>query len=362
MTAGADSRPSDDAFAADPPAADAAAADPRGAGLERYALVVPETAAGVRLDAFLAGAIESVSRSRIRRAIDGGLAAVNGEREKASYRLSAGERVEVRIPAVAEGPLAEPTPIDVLYEDEAIVVVNKPPGMVVHPAKGHWAGTLAGALVYRFEHLSGVGGAVRPGIVHRLDRDTSGVIVAAKTDAAHAALAEQFHNRAVTKEYLAIVAGRPDRDADRVVEPIGPHPTHREKMALRGDHPESRAAETFFEVVERFPGFALVRAAPKTGRTHQIRLHLVHLRCPVLCDKQYGSRSRITVGEVRAITRHKDLAPGLAGDAVLLDRQALHAHRLSVVHPTSGERVTFEAPLAADMGQMLAVLRQTAGG
>jgi 23S rRNA pseudouridine1911/1915/1917 synthase len=328
-------------------------------GAEAFSLVVDESASGQRLDAFLAAAIKTISRARIRRAIDEGLATVDGRREKASYRVAAGERIEVQVAAAVEAPQPEPIPLDVLYEDDSIAVVNKPPGMVVHPAKGHWAGTLAGALVHRFnEQLSGVGGQVRPGIVHRLDRDTSGVIVVAKTDAAHQSLAEQFHERDVKKEYLAIVAGRPDRDADRVNEPIGPHPTHREKMALRTDHPDARPAETFFEVVERFPGFALMRAHPKTGRTHQIRLHLAHIRCPVLCDKQYGSRSRITVGELRGITRAKRLAPELPEDAVLLDRQALHAHRLSFAHPKSGELLTFEAPMPSDIERLLTYLRE----
>jgi len=326
--------------------------------VEHFSLVVDEAGAGRRLDAHLAAALKSVSRARIRRAIDAELATVNGVNQKASYRLAAGERIELQIPAVVEAPQPEPTPLDVLYEDETIAVVNKPPGMVVHPAKGHWAGTLASALVHRFNQLSGVGGLVRPGIVHRLDRDTSGAIVVAKNDAAHQALAEQFHNRTVRKEYLAIIAGRPDRDADRVNEPIGPHPTHREKMALRGDHPDSRPAETFFEVVERFPGFALMRAHPKTGRTHQVRLHLAHIRCPVLCDKQYGGRSRITVGELRAITRQKRLASGLLDDAVVLSRHALHAHRLSFAHPTSGVAVDVEAPLPLDMAGLLTILRQ----
>jgi 23S rRNA pseudouridine1911/1915/1917 synthase len=335
------------------PPASAESAD----GVEAFSHVVGEPASGQRLDAFLAAVIKTISRARIRRSIDAGLATVDGRQEKPSYRVSSGERIEVRVAAAVEAPLPEPIPLDVLYEDDAIAVVNKPPGMVVHPAKGHWAGTLAAALVHRFNvQLSGVGGQVRPGIVHRLDRDTSGVIVVAKTDAAHQSLAAQFHERHVKKEYLAIVAGRPDRDADRVNEPIGPHPTHREKMALRADHPDARPAETFFEVVERFPGFALVRAHPKTGRTHQIRLHLAHLRCPVLCDKQYGSRSRITVGELRGITRLKRLAPDLPEDAVLLDRQALHAHRLSLAHPTRGEPLTFEAPLPRDMQQLVTYL------
>jgi 23S rRNA pseudouridine1911/1915/1917 synthase len=337
-----------------------AAAEPA-SGVEHFAFTIDEGGAGQRLDAFLAASAKLVSRSRIRRAIDAGLATVNGDQQKASYRLSVGERIELDVPAAVETPQPEPIPLDVLYEDDAIVVVNKPAGMVVHPAKGHWAGTLAAALVHRFTQLSGVGGAVRPGIVHRLDRDTSGVIVVAKTDAAHQSLAEQFHNRTVKKEYLAIVSGRPDRDADRVNVPIGPHPTHRERMALRGDHADSRPAETFFEVVERFPGFALMRAHPKTGRTHQIRLHLAHIRCPVLCDKQYGSRSRITAGELRAITRQKQLAVGIPDDEVLLARQALHAHRLSFSHPTSGESLTVEASLARDIARLLDILRNGCG-
>lgn len=327
---------------------------------ELFALVVDDASSGQRLDAYLATSIAGVSRARIRRAIDNGLAMVNGAQQKAAHRLLAGDRVEVRVPPSVDAPLPEPIPLDVLYEDEAIAVVNKPAGMVVHPAKGHWAGTLAAALVHRFEQqLSSVGGQVRPGIVHRLDRETSGVIVVAKTDAAHEDLARQFHDRLVQKEYIAITSGRFDRDADRVNEPIGQHPTHREKMAVRPGHPDSRPAETFFEVIERFPGFALVRARPKTGRTHQIRVHLMHLRCPVLCDKQYGGRSRVTLGELRSVTRQKRLGDDAPDDEVLMTRHALHAHRLSFAHPTSGKPLTFEAPLPADMAAVLKALRQT---
>jgi 23S rRNA pseudouridine1911/1915/1917 synthase len=334
--------------------------EPGEVGAEHFAIVVDDAGAGQRLDAFLAAAIPSASRSRVRRAIDHAWAKVNGEPQRAAYRVAAGEQIDVLVPSAPEGPQPEATPLDVLYEDEAIVVVNKPPGMVVHPAKGHWSGTLAAALVHHFGELSGIGGAARPGIVHRLDRDTSGAIVIAKTDAAHEALAAQFHDREVAKEYLAIVAGCPDRDADRVVAAIGPHPSHREKMALRDNHPDSRPAETFFEVVERFPGFALVRAKPKSGRTHQIRLHLMHLRTPVLCDRLYGGRARITAGELRAITR-RSCAMGQPDEAVLLSRQALHAHRLAVVHPLSGQPLEFEAPLPADIERLLAALRETRG-
>ena len=185
----------------------------------------------------------------------------------------------------------------------AIVVVNKPAGMIVHPAKGHWEGTLASALAHHFGTLSGRGGPTRPGIVHRLDRDTSGVIVVAKNDQAHDALAAQFKSREVEKEYLAIVVGVPDRDRDVIDEPIGDHPTQREKKAIRREDPSARPAVTVYEVVERFAGYALVRALPKTGRTHQIRIHLAHIGYPVLCDRLYGGRAIIT--ELELIPRDK---------------------------------------------------------
>ena len=345
---GAEERPPDAADAAVPGDAEV-----------RMTAVVDESHAGGRLDAILAAVLTGVSRARIRRAIDGGLVLVDGLAMKAAGRVTAGARIEITLPPAPEGPLPEPIPLTILYEDESLIVVDKPPGMVVHPAKGHWQGTLAAALVHHCGALSTTGGATRPGIVHRLDRDTSGVIVAAKTDAVHQALAEQFHARTVEKEYLALVAGSPNWDADRVNLPVGPHPTHREKMALRPNHPESRPAETFFEVVKRYRGFALMRAKPRTGRTHQIRLHLAHLRCPVLCDKHYGGRAKITAGELRTMLRDKTLAADLAEDAVLLDRQALHAHRLSFDHPTTGLRMTFEAPLPADIRNLQAILQQS---
>jgi 23S rRNA pseudouridine1911/1915/1917 synthase len=232
--------------------------------------------------------------------------------------------------------------------------------MIVHPAKGHWEGTLASALAHHFGALSGRGGPTRPGIVHRLDRDTSGVIIVAKNDQAHDALAAQFKSRHVVKEYLAIVAGEPDRDRDVIDEPIGDHPTHREKKAIRRDDASARPAVTEYEVAERFVGYAFLRALPKTGRTHQIRLHLTHIGCPVLCDRLYGGRVRIT--ELELIPRDKlaqDESLGQqAAEAVLLDRQALHAHRLAFSHPTTGARVQFEAPLPDDMQRTLAALRR----
>ena len=311
---------------------------------------------GQRLDVFLTNQIAESSRVRIRRGIDDAGARVDGTVRKASYHLRAGQSVEfVLPPPLAGGPEPEAIVLSILYEDEAIAVVDKPPGMVVHPAKGHWSGTLASALVHHFDRLSEQGGALRPGILHRLDRDTSGVIVVAKTDAAHQQLAEQFKARSVSKEYLAIAVGCPDRDRDLIDHPIGEHPTHREKKALRSNHSSSREAQTFYEVEQRFPGFALMKAFPKTGRTHQIRLHLASIGCPVLCDKLYGGQTQITIAECRTRCRNPKLAIDRQPGEVLLDRQALHAHRLVITHPLSGETRAFCAPLPDDMQRLLLI-------
>lgn len=310
--------------------------------------VAPEQA-GMRLDAYLAAQFPTHSRVMLRKVINAAAAKVDGLRVKAAHRLRAGERVSVTLPALAkEGPQPEDIPLAILYEDDAIAVINKPPGMVVHPAKGHWSGTLTAALQFHFDRLSSAGGPQRPGVVHRLDRDTSGVIVIAKTDVAHFQLSNQFEHRQVEKEYFALCAGVPDLDRDVVDSPIGAHPHQREKMAIRRDHTTSREAQTYYEVVERFDGFAAVKALPKTGRTHQIRLHLASIGCPVLCDRLYGGRATITRGEIRRDP---------SDDLILLDRQALHARRLKLNHPTTGEPLEFTAPLPPDIEAVLTELR-----
>jgi 23S rRNA pseudouridine1911/1915/1917 synthase len=306
---------------------------------------------GWRLDLFLVHHFPSYSRVHLRRIISAGGIEIDGRQGgKPSYRLKPGQRIRVVLPEIPrEAPQPEAIPLDILYNDEWLAVVNKPPHMVVHPARGHWSGTLASALQHRFGgELSTVGGPTRPGIVHRLDRDTSGVILVAKNDWAHSRLSVQFQNRTIEKEYFALVAGEPHLDRDVINEPIGFHPHEREKMAIRRNDPSSQPAETFYEVVERFVGFAAVRIRPKTGRTHQIRVHLGHIGCPVLCDRQYGSRARITRGEIR-----RDPTDEL----VLLERQALHARRLRFMHPESGTPIEVEAPLPADMNAVLDELR-----
>jgi 23S rRNA pseudouridine1911/1915/1917 synthase len=324
-------------------------------------LEVGTDAAGQRLDAFLAHELSKYSRVQLRKVIGAGGVKVNGQGTKVAYRLSAGDRIEILLPPMnTAGPHPEEIPLDILYEDEHIIAVNKPPGMVVHPARGHWSGTLASALSFHFRQLSSVGGPTRPGIVHRLDRDTSGVMVVAKTDPMHFALAAQFENRTTEKEYFAITVGVPDRDRDFVEQPIGVHPHQREKMAIRSGHTTSREATTFYEVVERFPGFAAVKVLPKTGRTHQIRVHLAHVGCPVLCDKLYGGHTKITRGELRKRgQRSAARAQQSNDDEVILDRQALHARRIKLAHPATGDPIEFIAPLPADLNEVLAELRHS---
>jgi 23S rRNA pseudouridine1911/1915/1917 synthase len=313
-------------------------------------LIVPEDQAGARLDWFLAQQFTRYSRVLLRKVINAAGVKVDGERVKAAHRLRAGERISIVLPEMArEGPQPENIPLEILYEDAEMAVINKPPGMVVHPAKGHWAGTLTAALQFHFDQLSSAGGPTRPGIVHRLDRDTSGVMAVAKTDQAHMQLSDQFENRTVEKEYFALCAGVPSRDRDMIDLPVGAHPVHREKMAIRHDHSTSRTAQSFYEVAERFDGFAALRVLPKTGRTHQIRLHLASIGCAVLCDRLYGGRAVITRGE---------LSRDPSDPLVLLNRQALHARRLKIRHPKTGEPLEFVAPVPADIEAVLTALRE----
>ncbi|GIW98249.1 MAG: pseudouridine synthase [Pirellulaceae bacterium] len=321
-----------------------------------------EAEQGQRIDAALALWIDGYSRVFLRKVVQEGGATVDGVRVKPSFRLQSGQRVAIDLPPRPdEGPRPEAIPLRFLYEDEHLIAVDKPPGMVVHPAKGNWSGTLASALAYHFQTLSDIGGPTRPGIIHRLDRDTSGVIVVAKTNRVHLAMGEMFEQRTIEKEYLAITIGRLELDRDVIRMPIGPHPYQRDKMAIRRDHPQSRDAETWYEVVERFEGLSLVRVTPKTGRTHQIRVHLEHVGSPVLCDRLYAGHARVTRGEL--MRRMARRTPPQAGDEeVLLERHALHAHRLRFPHPITGEVLEIVSPLPDDMQRVLACLRESHGG
>ncbi|MFM1997381.1 MAG: hypothetical protein RLZZ111_1768 [Planctomycetota bacterium] len=340
----------------------AARAAPAAAGLapgDEAVLTVTAADAGARLDVFLARAFPDRSRSSLARSIEQGAVRVDGVVSRASVKLKVGSVVCLTVPEPPRaGPEAEEIPLDFLHVDDAMAAVNKPPGMVVHPAKGNWKGTLAAALKWHLERqgagggLSTMGGPTRPGIVHRLDRDTSGVIVVARTEEAHQALAKQFERRTTTKTYLAITQGQPQFDRDEIDLPIGIHPYQREKMAVRRDHATSRDAVTRFEVLERFRGAALVKVSPKTGRTHQIRVHLAAIGCPVLCDGLYSGRHRIEPAVLGLP------ADAVAGGGPLIERQCLHAAELAIDHPVNRERVVLAAPLPADMQRVLDCLRQ----
>jgi 23S rRNA pseudouridine1911/1915/1917 synthase len=289
----------------------------------------------------------------VQKVIDVQAVHVNGQPVKASYRVREGDVIRAWLPELSDAA-AEPEdiPLTVVYEDAAFTVVNKPAGMVTHPAKGHWTGTLVNALQFHFDTLSTVAGENRPGIVHRLDRDTTGLLLVAKDDRAHRQLAAQFEQRTIHKEYLALVSGVPERDSDYIEKTIGFHPTNREKMAIRRPEDGGKEAVTFYEVVERFRGFALVRCKPQTGRTHQIRVHLAHIGHPILDDKAYSGRDRFTLADLLG------QPDGPETDTVLLDRQALHAHTLTLTHPLTRQPLSFTAKLPPDMARTLELLRQ----
>jgi 23S rRNA pseudouridine1911/1915/1917 synthase len=286
---------------------------------------------GERLDVFVARRMPSLTRSRVQRLIDDGAVVVTGERAKASLRLEAGQRVAVDVPAPTPARAApEAIALDVIYEDADVLAVNKPAGMTVHPAPSLHSGTLVNAILAHCDDLSGIGGVLRPGIVHRLDRDTSGVILVAKNDAAHQALARQLKARTMEKAYIALVEGTPKPVKGVVDAPIARDPARRQRMAIVSG---GREAVTAYKVVERFNGVSLVEARPKTGRTHQIRVHLAAIGHPIVGDRVYGKRSP------------------------LVARQFLHAARIVFEHPSTGECMTLEAPLAPDLDRALVKLR-----
>ena len=320
---------------------------------EALDLLVMVKSEGMRLDQYVLLHLGAdFSRSVVQRAIESGGVAVNGKPLlKPAYKVRKNDRLRVTMPEPAhEIPVPEDIPLDILYQDDWLVVINKPADMVVHPAKGNWSGTLVNALQWHFrEHLSTGNGHLRAGIVHRLDKDTSGVILVAKDDATHRDLAMQFESRKVFKEYIAIAAGELERDSDYVEGALKMHPHDRLRMIVSSD-PDAKHALSYYEVLERFRGFTLVKVQPRTGRTHQIRVHLLHAGAPVLADKLYGGRAQLRLAE---------LAPGVAaGDDALIGRQALHAFRLRFQHPRTQQWIEAEAPLPPDMRRTLDALRR----
>ena len=286
-----------------------------------------------RLDVFLSEQTEEITRSRIKKLIEDGNVAVNGATVlKAGAEIKTGDSVSLTIPeATAYAVQAENIPIEIVYEDGDFAVVNKPKGMTVHVGNGNETGTLVNALLYALDSLSGVGGVLRPGIVHRIDKDTTGLLVVAKNDKAHVSLAEQIACKSCKRTYYALLEGNLKTDSGRIETEIGRHPTDRLKMAVT-EHGKGKTAVTDFEVVARFGAdFTLCRFDLQTGRTHQIRVHAKHLGHPVACDPVYGYK------------KQKLKAEG----------QLLHAYKLELTHPTSGERMTFNAPLPPAFSEIL---------
>ncbi len=305
--------------------------------MERHEFTVDPDSVGLRLDVYLAGLLPQHSRSQLQRVIKDGGAAVRGRAAKPNSALKAGDVVTVEIPDAAPAtPAAQDLDLPVLFQDDDVIVVDKPAGMVVHPAAGHVEGTLVNALLYHAENLSGVGGEQRPGIVHRLDRGTSGLMVIAKNDAAHRELARQFHDREVEKEYVALAWG--EVHAGRRIDlPVGRDPVHREKMSTRARR--ARTAVTRITAARELRGVTLVHVAIATGRTHQIRVHLSAIGHPIVGDQTYGGVRHRMPAALRAVER--------------LERPFLHAARLVFTHPREGTRMEFTCPLPEDLQEVL---------
>jgi len=304
---------------------------------------VSEEQAGHRLDAFLAAQIEGWSRARLHRLIEDADVLVNGRVAKPAYKLHANDQIEVELtPSPSSAFAPEDIPINVIHEDDDLIVVNKPAGMVVHPAAGAESGTLANALTFHFQQLSIAGGPARPGIVHRLDRDTSGLLVVAKTETAHEDLANQFRAREVFKSYVALVHGHVAGDDGQIDQPIARDPHHRTRMAVVAG---GRPSLSLYRVRRRFDRFTLLDVELKTGRTHQIRVHLAWLNYPVVGDGVYGGGrdNQIADSQIRA-------------QIAKLSRQFLHAEKLGFRHPGTGEQRLFTAPLAPELAGVLDLL------
>ena len=295
--------------------------------MENYTFEVGPEAESARLDQYLVSVLpETVSRSHLKKLIGAGHILVDGKPAKAHHKVKPGEKIEVSFeePAVPELK-AEDIPLEIIYEDDDMIVINKQPGIAVHPAPGTRSGTIVNALLFHCRKLSDMNEG-RPGIVHRLDKDTSGVMVAAKNNASHAELARQFKDRVVKKNYLALVKGVVEMDNGVVDLPIGRHPSNRQKMAVR--HDSARNAVTEYKVIKRFDGFTLVKLDLKTGRTHQIRVHMAYIGHPVLGDEKYGSKGKFP-------------------------RQALHSYYLKLCHPKDGREMEFRSDLPDDMKKIM---------
>jgi 23S rRNA pseudouridine1911/1915/1917 synthase len=306
---------------------------------------------GQRLDKYITKRFPEYSRSMIQDVIKDGLVTVNGTIAKASYKLRSGDKIDIQLPKLIL-PKAEPVdiPLDIIYEDEHMLAINKSPDFVVHPSKGHWDDTLVNALLHHVGDLPETDDVYRPGIVHRIDKNTSGVILAAKTHKAHESLTNQFMARTVDKGYVALVERVPEFDEDWIDKDIARHRKYRERMAVVAPG-TGKSSQSKYQVLERFQSHALVFVRPKTGRTHQIRVHMSAIRHPLVGDLIYGGKEFLTMQDL-----------GADSEDVLIDRYALHAFTISIDHPATDERMTFTVPLYDDMAGAIHRLRELRPG
>ena len=313
---------------------------------QTHSFTVTEDEDGTRIDSYLSKQFKKITRSRIQNFIKNSLVLADGKKIKASHKVKSGEVISITVPAPTPSTVkAEDIPLDIIFEDDSIIVINKPSGLTVHPGAGRTEGTMVGALLGHTKELSSVGGPLRPGIVHRLDKDTSGVIVCAKTDEAHINLINQFKEHEVTKIYTALCYGVPKEKKGTIDIAIGRDPKDRKKISVKGVR--TRKATTHYKVIEDYGFLSLLELNIETGRTHQIRVHLKHINHPVIGDQVYGKRNLPQ-------RLDKEVQDKLKG----IKRQLLHAGSLAFKHPVTGKSVEFTSPLPVDMDEVLKLLRK----
>ena len=331
---------------------------------EQIQLVVKKKYSSKRIDRYLVSRLQDYSRNAVQKLIKEGAVKVNNIATKNSYEIKQKDVISIQPPVRSNGKIVpEDIPLDIIYEDEHLMVLNKSPDMVVHPARGHASGTLVNALTFHCNKLSSINGPLRPGIVHRLDRDTSGIIIAIKDEKVHKHIALQFEKREILKEYLAVVKGEIELDSDKIDFPIGRHKRFRKKMAIR--HDTGKNAVSLFEVMERFCGYTLVKITPETGRTHQIRVHMKTIGHPIVADSEYNNTGTCYLEdlmrpnsntEMHNLAKVQELCNNT--DQLIINRQALHAYKIKFLHPVFNKTMEFTAEIPEDMLNLITILRK----
>ncbi len=331
---------------------------------EQIQLVVKKKYSSKRIDRYLVSRLQDYSRNAVQKLIKEGAVKVNNIATKNSYEIKQKDVISIQPPVKSNGKIVpENIPLDIIYEDEHLMVLNKSPDMVVHPARGHASGTLVNALTFHCNKLSSINGPLRPGIVHRLDRDTSGIILAIKDEKVHKHIALQFEKREILKEYLAVVKGEIELDSDKIDFPIGRHKRFRKKMAIR--HDTGKSAVSLFEVMERFCGYTLVKITPETGRTHQIRVHMKTIGHPIVADSEYSNTDTCYLEdlmkpnsntEMHNLAKVQELCNNT--DQLIINRQALHAYKIKFLHPVFNKTMEFTAEIPEDMLNLITILRK----